>query len=53
MWKCIIQEDVMLECKSTCCYVLWPLEGSRRASQCDDAHLSPLVSSAVMERKPT
>lgn len=35
------------------CYVLWPLEGSRRASQCDDTRLFPLVSNAVMDRKPT
>ena len=49
MWKCILQEDVTLEYKSSCCYVLWQLDGSRRASQCDDAHLSPLVSGAVRE----
>lgn len=45
-------EAAELECKRTC-YVLWPLEGSRRASHCDDARLRPLVSNAVMDRKPT
>lgn len=37
----------MLECKSTCCYVLWPLEGSRRASQF--AYLCQM-SNAVTDR---
>lgn len=35
-------EAATLECKSTCC-VLWPLEGSMRAAQCDDSNLSAAV----------
>lgn len=36
----------------TTCPVLWPLEGSSRASQCDDA-LSPPMPPAPMDRKTT
>lgn len=50
--RCVWSETAMLEHKSTCCYVLWPLEGSRRAGQCEDTLLFALVSDAVMDRKP-
>lgn len=38
------------ECKSTSC-VLWPLGGSARAAQCDDAGLFLLLSKAVLRGK--
>lgn len=44
-------EAATLECKSTC--VLWPLEGSMRAAQCDDSQIFLLLSEAVTERKPS
>lgn len=54
MLKCILErkrcfwfEAAMLECKSTHCYVLWPLEGRRRVSHSDDARLFLPVSNAV------
>lgn len=45
--RCFWFEAAMLECKSTCCCVLWPLEGSRGASRRDNAHLFPPVSTDV------